>query len=268
MTASPTSLLHHARRGEGPPLVLVHALGGSSVMWNAVFDRLAAGREVVTLDLPGFGRSPALPAGSSYTAPALAAVVGEFCQSIGIERPHVAGVSHGGWVALEIGRAGDAASVAAISPAGLWAKPLGTHRFDPGRRATVLLRHAISIAMLVPRVRAAVLGASVANPARVPVDEAREMVGFYLNAPGYPATSRAMRAGVFERPEEVEVPVTIAWGRRDRLVGRPRPYRMPPQTRYVEPAHWGHVPMWDDPEGVARLLLEASSDSDRPARPG
>ena len=55
------------------------------------------------------------------------------------------------------------------------------------------------------------------------------------------------------------MPVTIAWGEEDRLVAPPRAERMPPGTRYFTIPGWGHTPTRDDPEGVARVLLEASA---------
>ncbi len=44
--------------GKGPPMVLVHGLGGSSVNWFAVGGGLARDHHVYAIDLPGFGRSP------------------------------------------------------------------------------------------------------------------------------------------------------------------------------------------------------------------
>jgi pimeloyl-ACP methyl ester carboxylesterase len=69
-----------------------------------------------------------------------------------------------------------------------------------------------------------------------------------------------MRAHVFEHPERVTVPTTIAWGAEDRLVAPPRPERMPPGARYLVLEGCGHTPTWDDPERIAGLLLEASSN--------
>ena len=65
---------------------------------------------------------------------------------------------------------------------------------------------------------------------------------------------------MFEHPERITVPATIAWGTEDRLVGRPRRERMPPGARYVELEGVGHTPTWDDPPLIAELLLEASRD--------
>ena len=51
---------------------------------------------------------------------------------LGVGRAHVAGNSLGGWVALELAKAGRALSVAGLCTAGLWARPLGPR---PGRDA-------------------------------------------------------------------------------------------------------------------------------------
>ncbi len=52
--------LHHVRLGTGKSFLLVHRLGASWQSWSTVVDRLAAEREVVAVDLPGFGETPPL----------------------------------------------------------------------------------------------------------------------------------------------------------------------------------------------------------------
>jgi pimeloyl-ACP methyl ester carboxylesterase len=58
-------------------------------------------------------------------------------------------------------------------------------------------------------------------------------------------------------------PTTIAWGEHDRLLlYRPQSARARaalPAARHVTLSGCGHVPTWDDPEQVARVLLEASA---------
>jgi pimeloyl-ACP methyl ester carboxylesterase len=250
--------LHHIRRGEGAPLVLVHGLGGSIVVWRPVLERLAVERDVVALDLPGFGRSPAPGNGFVPTAAELGEAVSGLCADLGIDRPHVAGNSLGGWIALEMAAAGRAASVCAISPAGMWRDPIGPRRVERhhlGRR----IRPLLNVALRSARVRSAVLRSTLAHPDRLTREEAAELVGGYLNAPLYAAANEEMRMGAFERKDDIDVPVTLAWGELDQLVGRPSRSRRPPGARFVEKPGWGHTPTWDDPEGVASLILEASS---------
>ena len=55
-----TREMNHIRRGTDKPLLLIHGLGGSWRSWNPIFNDLAAEREVIALDLPGFGDTPSL----------------------------------------------------------------------------------------------------------------------------------------------------------------------------------------------------------------
>ncbi|MFN2534598.1 MAG: alpha/beta fold hydrolase [Pseudonocardiaceae bacterium] len=56
--SSPTGMtLNHVRRGSGSPLLLVHGLGGGWRSWNPIIDGLAERREVIAVDLPGFGET-------------------------------------------------------------------------------------------------------------------------------------------------------------------------------------------------------------------
>jgi pimeloyl-ACP methyl ester carboxylesterase len=249
--------LNHLRQGSGEPLVLVHPLGGTLEVWRPVIGLLAVERDVIAVDLPGFGGSPPFPEGRPPTAAALADALIGFCTDLGVTEPHVAGNSLGGWVALEMAKEGAARSVTAISPAGLWRSPLGPSRRDThalGRR----LRPIIRALLRTKSGRRLLLSGSFARPNLVSAADARLLVNGYLDSVAYSDANREMRTAVFEHEGRVHVPVTIIWGQRDRVVGRPSRTRRPPGARYLEMPGWGHVPMWDDPEGVARLLLEAT----------
>ncbi|OZC01177.1 alpha/beta fold hydrolase, partial [Rubricoccus marinus] len=52
--------MNYVRKGTGPPLLLVHGLGGTWRSWETVLDALAAERDVIAPDLPGFGETPPL----------------------------------------------------------------------------------------------------------------------------------------------------------------------------------------------------------------
>lgn len=57
------------------------------------------------------------------------------------------------------------------------------------------------------------------------------------------------------------VPVSIAWGSKDRLLPRcqgVRAGRAIPRARLVRLPGCGHVPMNDDPAAVARVVLDTS----------
>jgi pimeloyl-ACP methyl ester carboxylesterase len=247
----------YTRAGSGEPLILLHGLGGSRRIWGPLIDRLAAEREVIAIDLPGFGESPVLPADVTPTPANLGVPVAELCAELGLARPHLAGNSLGGWVALELSKSGNAESVCAISPAGLWRRPLGPRSFD-SRAWAHRLRPLIGLLMRSAGARVRFLRTIVADPQRLSEGEAKALVHDWLDAPGYDAANHEMRSHVFEHPERVGVPTTIAWGTEDRLVAPPRPERIPPGARYIELEGVGHTPTWDDPELIAALLLESS----------
>src|SRR4051812_25412639 len=108
--------LAHVRRGSGPPLVLIHGIGSQWQMWQPVLEQVSREREVVALDLPGFGDSAEYEA--RPTVEALAAAVAEFLDGIGLAGAHAAGNSLGGGVALALARMGEARSACVLSPAG------------------------------------------------------------------------------------------------------------------------------------------------------
>lgn len=245
--------------GGGEPLLLLHGLGASAGVWDPVVGLLSGEREVLALDMPGFGAAPELPEGVEPTAANLAAALRRSCEELGVERPHVAGNSLGAWVGLEMGREGWAASVTAISPAGLWRAPLGPRRRDT-RALARRLRPLVAAALRIPPARRRMLSTFAAHPERIPAEAGRRLILGWIDSNGYAGANRAMRTHVFEPEGYPEaVPVTIAWGEHDHLVGPPKPARRPAGARFLVLPGVGHTPMWDDPELVARTLLEGSA---------
>jgi pimeloyl-ACP methyl ester carboxylesterase len=242
------------------PLLLLHGLGGSKEIWNPVIDLLEIEREPLAIDLPGFGAEPPLAAQVEPSAANLAAAVHERCLALGIERPHVAGNSLGGWVGLEMGRAGWASSVTAISPAGLWRAPIGERRVDTQLWAR-RLRPLVALALHSRGLRERMLATFAARPGRIPAREGRKLVLGWIDAGGYGGANRAMRTHVFDPTDYPEIPVTLAWGELDRLVGPPRPERRPAGARFLTLPAVGHTPTWDDPGLVATVLLSGSAVS-------
>jgi pimeloyl-ACP methyl ester carboxylesterase len=223
-------------------------------MWDPVVERLDGRRRVLALDLPGHGDEPPL---ADSSPPALAAATADRLDRAGIGRPHVAGNSLGGWVALELAAAGRAASVTAIAPAGLWAEPLVPKR-TPVRAVARALLPVLGPLLRSEGGRRLVFASNAAHPERIPPAAALRLVRAYATAPGFRAVNDAMRAGRFTRLDEIDVPVTLAWPEHDRLVARPR--SLPDGVRSVVLRGCGHLPTWDDPEQVARVLLAGSSD--------
>lgn len=91
---------HYLTAGEGPPLVLLHALGESALDWRWVLPALARTHRVYALDLPGFGYS-AKPS-TEYSPAFFASFVGAYLNALGLERTALVGNSLGGLAALRL----------------------------------------------------------------------------------------------------------------------------------------------------------------------
>ena len=226
-------------------------------MWEPVLERLAAERDVIAVDMPGFGGSAALTNGTDPTPQALAAALSRFLDALGLDRVHVAGNSLGGWVALELGKTGRALSVAGLCSAGLWGRPLGPRGGPDVRRFGRALMPLIPALMRTEAGRRALLSSSVGHPERVPPAAAERLVRSYVTAPAFESANAAMRAEVFSGVEQIKAPVTLAWGELDRLVSRP--HTKPDGWRSLVLRGCGHIPTWDDPAQVSRVLLQASA---------
>ncbi|AWK09300.1 alpha/beta hydrolase [Streptomyces spongiicola] len=254
----------YERRGTGEPLLLLHGIGHHWQAWEPVLPLLAPEREVIAIDLPGFGSSPALPHGMSYGLPAVVPVLGALCEALGVERPHVAGNSLGGLLALELGRQRLVRSVTALSPAGFWSQAERRYAFGTllamRRGARLVPEPVLGRLSRTAAGRAALTGTIYARPARrSPKAVVAETLAL-RDATGFRETLDAGR-GVLFTSDVPDVPVTVAWGARDRLLLRRQGVRAKqaiPGARLVRLPGCGHVPMNDDPALVARVILDGS----------
>jgi pimeloyl-ACP methyl ester carboxylesterase len=223
--------LHHVRAGSGEPLLLLHSLGGSLVQWSPVLEQLAEHREAIAIDMPGFGDSRPLADGIEPSAANLASAVLDFYDSLGLDGdPHVAGISLGGWVAIECARHGRARTVVALCPAGFWKEPLGPRR-NTARTAARAMRPLLPI-LRIPAIRWRALAGNVHHPERVPAADAVRLVRGYANARDYAEANRLMRGGMVGDLSDVRVPVTLAWAEFDTLVRRIQLPRLPPPSTW------------------------------------
>ena len=91
------------RAGSGRPLVLVHGFMMSHWIFRPILPELARERDVIAIDLPGFGESDRPPPDRyAYNSPAFAATVVEVLERLGVARADVLGHSMGGGTALAL----------------------------------------------------------------------------------------------------------------------------------------------------------------------
>jgi pimeloyl-ACP methyl ester carboxylesterase len=258
--------LAYDRQGSGPPLLLIHGIGSRRGVWDPVVPLLERERDVIALDLPGFGDSPALRDGVAPTVGALADAVTGLAGELGLERPHVAGNSLGGGIALELARRGAVASATALSPIGFGSGIERVYGVATLRLSRLGARHAAALLQRLvgsPTGRAIALGTYYGRPLRRDVAAARADLEALGRCPGFESTLPQVRRYRFHAGEELRgVPVAIGWGTRDRLLiprQAERARAALPSARHVPLPGCGHIPMSDDPAGVAALLLAASA---------
>ena len=182
--------------------------------------------------------------------------------SLGFDRPHLAGNSMGGWVALELARRGRARTVCALSPAGTWEAGSDDHARSRAKLRRTLRdtrRGRLFLPLLARskgfRRRAFINAAQHADrltPAEV-VDAADNVIG---------CTAAEDLLGTMEQLAPLDplpCPVTIAWSQRDRIlpldVNGARARELFPAADFVVLPDVGHVPMFDDPRLVADTIL-------------
>jgi pimeloyl-ACP methyl ester carboxylesterase len=257
--------LAYDRAGSGPPLVLLHGLGHRRQGWAPVLDLVTRQREVITVDLPGHGQSPPLARDSRHPVEVIADEIAGLLSGLGIDRPHVAGNSLGGAIALTLAATGHAASVTALSPAGFPASDNEVrYAWAVFTAARVLGR---AVMPVVPRLSRSAAGRGllysvmVTRPGRITPEQAAGDVASFV------AASAAMRmvfaaSARFTAQVPDDVPVTIAWGTSDRVLPQSNARvarRQLPLARFVPLPGCGHVPMSDDPELIAKVLLDGST---------
>jgi pimeloyl-ACP methyl ester carboxylesterase len=255
------------RAGTGEPLLLIHGIGSRWQVWLPVIERLARERDVIAIDLPGFGLSPMPPPRTPPGVETLTRMVAEFLAEQGLERPHVAGNSLGGWLALELARRGLARSATALSPAGFYnrAEAIYAHVTLWGSaRAARLLRPEAARLLATPLGRRAVLSQLIGRPEQIPPSDAAEHLRALADAGWFDETLPAITRDRYRGNEPLPVPVTIAWGEHDYVLlprQAARAARAVPNARLITLTGCGHVPTHDDPSQVARVLLEGAKSA-------
>lgn len=253
--------LYHRVTGSGPTIVLIHGVCHRGHAWDPVVPLLEDRFRLVIVDLPGHGRSPDLPPEGDpveYMVDQLTTMLDGIVPPG--ERAHFAGNSLGGFLALEMGARGLAESVTALSPAGFFRTAAEQHYAQ--RVFTTLRALARVTAPLVPALSRTAVGRSVfmgvfcARPWRyAPEAMAIDGAGIVSNR----VVDRALAADFLPSvPVDEDLPVTVRWGRYDWVlpVGQARQVpRVFPRAR-VEITRDGHVPMTDDPAGVAAAIAE------------
>ena len=90
--------LFYSSTGTGNPLVLLHGFLESSSIWNPFIEELSEKRQVITIDLPGHGRSGTIE--ETHSMELMADAVHFILQDLKVEAVTLVGHSMGGYVSL------------------------------------------------------------------------------------------------------------------------------------------------------------------------
>ena len=248
----------NATPGGALPLLLIHG-GGSdnaAISWFELFEAFGADREVLALDLPGFGYTQVEPVGGPRDqGDFVAAMAGR----LGVARAVVVGVSMGGDVAMQVAlrHPNLAAGLVLIAPGGLvpvfrnrqanlvaWTlASLPDRAMDPlARLANRYVEKALTsmvhdVATLPPQVRTEFLAEAARHP---------EGMGYRRYNQASLAPTR-MRNNLLPVVHEIGAPTLFFHGRQDTLVspsGSVDAARRMPDARLVlvdDCGHWAHL---------------------------
>lgn len=258
--------MHHVRRGSGKPLLLIPGLGATWRSWDTVLDALAREREVIAVDLPGFGATP--PLAGEVSIATLTDAVQTFIDEQGLAGIDTVGSSMGARMVLELARRGIGGTAVALDPGGFW-NPGQQLLFGLSLRASIKLIRALQpvLPMLTanPVTRTLLLAQFSHHPWALSADfTLRELRG-YATAPSFDAALNALINGPLQQGApagSTPGPVVIGWGRNDHVT---LPSQAETATRLFPDAqlHWfdhcGHFPHWDAPEATIRLILRSTA---------
>jgi pimeloyl-ACP methyl ester carboxylesterase len=264
--------MHHIRRGAGKPLLLIHGLGGSWRSWQTILDPLAAEREVIALDLPGHGETPALSGETSIRT--LADSLTRFINQNNLNGVDAVGSSMGARLVLELARRGGVlGAVVSLNPGGFWQGwqiPFFYHSINLSIKLVRLLQPVMPALTRNAISRSLLFAQFSARPWRIPPEVALDEMRSFAASPVFDELLYNLAYGEEQKGAPagaIEHPLIIGWGRRDRVC-------LPGQSKLAlekfpdAQLHWfdscGHFPQWDKPLETVRLILDGTSQEKTP----
>ncbi|GAB4044335.1 alpha/beta fold hydrolase [Spirosoma jeollabukense] len=254
--------LHYVRRGAGKPLLLLHGLGSSLKVWDLIIDELATQRDVIALDLPGFGQSPALVGEVSILT--LADAVTDFLsqhQLLGID---AVGNSMGARLVLELARRGQVVgAVVSLDPGGFWQGWQVAYFYQSVRlsaQLSQLIQPVLPPLVSNPVSRTLLFAQFSAHPWTIPAPVALNEFAEFLPTPSFTKLLDSLAHGPPQQGAPIgSIPnLVIGWGRQDRICPPSQAKRalaLFPDAQLHWFSNCGHVPQLDVPDETVALIL-------------
>lgn len=220
--------IHYVDKGQGPPIVMIHGLGGNLLNYSyALADRLAKDHRVILVDRPGSGFS-VRPKGMPANLKAQAATLAKVMRNLKLERPVLVGHSLGGALSLTIAMdhpdcAGAVALIAPLTQVRTEVPPVFKGLDVPSPLMRTILGWTLATPMSIIN-REKVLGV-VFGPEAVPADFAIRAGGvlglrpiaFYNTSTDMLEVAADMPAVMATYPS-ISYPVGMLYGRGDMLL--------------------------------------------------
>jgi pimeloyl-ACP methyl ester carboxylesterase len=263
----PAPSLNFTRQGSGAPILLLHGLGGNIASWDGIAADLARTNEIIAVDLPGHGASPVLSGSGTFGG--IADAIADFIRAERLEGVAAVGLSLGGRVVLEMARRGLVGATVALAPGGFWNDKERRYlkaSLLAGGKLSRLTRRALPFLTRYKAGRAALLAQISAKPGQVPSETALRELRSFASTPTFNDLVRDLAEGPVQEGAETTLgPVTIAWGRKDRLL-LPRQAEQAKEAFPKARLHWvedcGHYIPWDAPEETLRLIRLGTEQAD------
>lgn len=271
--------LHVEERGDGPPLLLVHAFGGNSYTWRHWVPDLARRHRVILVDLKGFGSAPG-PDDDAYAPGDHAELLFGLVRGRDLRDLTVVGHSLGGGIALLLALRLLDAEPHRLRALVLVATAAYRQAIPPWiRLARLPLLGPILLRLAPPRpVIRAVLRSIVHDPATVTPTQVEAYAEPLESAAGRRALLRTARQivppdleGTVSRYVEIGVPTLLLHGRQDPVVPLEVAERLAetlPRARLHVLEACGHDPPEERPEeslDVVREFLDALEEPTGPS---
>ncbi|NEU09443.1 alpha/beta fold hydrolase [Flavihumibacter sp. R14] len=259
--------MNHKRTGKGKPLLLIHGLGGSWRSWDPVMAALASQRDVIAVDLPGFGDTP--PLAGPVTIGTLADALTSFLKEQDLLGIDAVGSSMGGRLVLELARRGGiVGAVVSLDPGGFW-EGWERHVLFGSLSISIIIVRALQDRMAEltrSRLGRQVLFAQLsAHPERISPDLALNEMRSCAVSPSFDELLYAIVYGEEQQGSPkgtILKPLVIGWGLSDHVCFPGQAQRAMDLFGDAQ-LHWfkdcGHFPQWDSPQETVRLILHATS---------
>lgn len=225
-----STTVNYVESGEGPPVLMVHGLGGSWRNWLENIPYLSRRHRVVALDLPGFGTSP-LPE-RQITIGSYGDFLVGFADALDLD-PDTALVGHsmGGFISTEaaIARPERFSSLVLVAAAGItyaWVTPSQKDMAKLIVKAMMpLASGSLERNFGRSRLRAAQFAGVFAHPTRISREMLWELGSYAIDAPGLIQAAYALAGyDTRDRLPEIRIPTLLIWGNKDLLVPVPAAY--------------------------------------------